>query len=184
MNLNKHKNKRNKLTYDASRIILKGVKELYAFVYKRTWDLTQYDKDVLEKYDLKKAEYVYIGSSDDVNLRRRCNTWKADIKRNKNVSEDIIKFINNLKKFYELETNYTTKEIEYLLYYNTSVIARCESLQSARKLEKHYTTNYHQDDSFGEILETQIILLSKKDSNLKEIKDGEVAVLKVKNKVA
>ena len=55
MNLNQYKNKRNKFTYDGNRIILRGSKELYPFVYKRIWDLTQYDRDVLESYGLNKA---------------------------------------------------------------------------------------------------------------------------------
>lgn len=184
MNLNKYRSKRMKFTYDSDsqsqRIIREGVRELYAFVYKRLYDLTKYDSEVLEKYELKRAKYVYLGSSNEINLRRRCSVWKADIKRNKNVSKDIIKFIKNLKRFYELETDYTVEEIDYLLYYNASIIARCENLQSARKLEEYFTTEYHQLDFYDEILEQHIILLSKKDSVLKDIKDDSIKLLQVK----
>ena len=68
MNLNKRRNKRNKFTYDGNQIILIGAKELYPFVYKRIWDLTQYDTKLLKQYGLEKSIYVYIGSSDKYNL--------------------------------------------------------------------------------------------------------------------
>jgi len=185
MNLNKCRNKRNKFTYDGNQIILIGAKELYPFVYKRIWDLTQYDTKLLKQYGLEKSIYVYIGSSDKYNLTSRCSDWKYKISTNrKNVSKEIRVFVSNLKLFYELETNYTAKEIEYLLYYNASVIARCKSLQGARKLEKQFTTNYHNMDFYGEILEQHTILLSKVDSNLTEVKDGAVKVLMDRKKIA
>lgn len=185
MNLNQYKNKRNKFTYDGNRIILRGSKELYPFVYKRIWDLTQYDRDVLESYGLNKAIYVYIGSSNKYNLNTRSSKWKYEILNNtKSVSKDIKAFIGKLKVFYELETSYTADEIDYLLYYNASIIARCESLQGARELEKHFTTKYHHNDFMGEILEQHTILLSKVDSNLIDIKDGAVKVLSDRKRIA
>jgi hypothetical protein len=185
MNLNQYKNKRNKFTYDGNRIILRGSKELYPFVYKRIWDLTQYDRDVLESYGLNKAIYVYIGSSNKYNLNTRSSKWKYEILNNtKSVSKDIKAFIGKLKVFYELETSYTAKQIDYLLYYNASIIARCESLQSARKLEKSFTTKYHNIDFYGEILEQHTILLSKVDSQLKDIKDGTITVLSDRKKIS
>lgn len=185
MNLNKHKNKRNKFTYDGKQIILRGAKELYPFVYKRIWDLTQYDTTVLESYGLTKAIYTYIGSSNKYNLNTRSGKWKYEILNNtSSVAKHIRAFINKLKVFYELETSYTAKEIDYLLYYNASIIARCESLQGARKLEKHFTTKYHHNDFMGEILEPHTILLSKVDSQLNEVKDGAVRVLRDRKKIA
>lgn len=185
MNLNKYKNKRNKFTYDGNQIILRSAKELYPFVYKRIWDLTQYDTTVLQSYGLNKALYTYIGSSNKYNLNTRSSKWKYEILNNtKSVAKHIREFIFKLKVFYELETSYTADEIDYLLYYNASVIARCESLQGARKLEKHFTTKYHHNDFIGDILEQYIILLSKVDSNLTEVKDGAIKVLRDRKKIA
>lgn len=186
MNLNKYKNKRNKLIYDGKKTIIKrGVKELYSFVYKRIWDLTQYDIKALEKYALKKAMYIYIGSSNKYNLNTRCSDWKYEIENNrKNASKEIRAFIGKLKLFYELETSYTAKEIDYLLYYNAEIIGRCKSLQGARKLEEHLTTEYHHKDFMGEILEQHTILLSKVDSNLKDVEDGAVKMLRDRKKIA
>ncbi len=185
MNLNKHKKKYHKLTYDGKKIITKGAKELYPFVYKRIWDLTQYDTNVLQSYGLNKALYIYIGSSNKYNLIDRCSRFRNSILNNRNnVSKDIRAFVGKLKVFYELETSYTAKEIDYLLYYNAEIIARCESLQGARKLEKYFTTEYHNLDFYGEILEQHTILLSKVDSNLKDVEDGAVKVIRDRQKIA
>ena len=65
MNLNK--NKRKKFTYDGKKIIKVGAKELYPFVYKRIWDLTEYDKELLISYGLKKAKYIRSGQFNETN---------------------------------------------------------------------------------------------------------------------
>lgn len=185
MNLNKHKKQYHKMRYDGQKIITKGKKELYAFVYKRTWDLTQYDANTLHSYGLYKAIYVYIGSSNRYNLNIRCNDWKYEIVNNRgNVSKEIREFIKKLNKFLELETDLTTKEIDNYLYFNAEIIYRCESLQGARKLEKYFTSQYHHLDFWGEILEQHIILLSKVDSNLVDINDSTVKIMKSRNKIA
>lgn len=174
-------NNKNKLTYEGDTLIKIGKKELYPFVYKRVWDLMQFDSIILKQYDLKKALYIYIGSSDKYNVVDRCSRFRNSVLNNRsNVAKNIREFISNLKNFYEQETNYTDKEIDYLLYYNANVIARCESREGAYKLEKHLNSNYHYLDSFGEILEQRTILLSKVDSNLKEVKEEGVKILKVK----
>lgn len=174
-------NNKNKFTYEEDKIIKVGAKELYPFVYKRIWDLTQFDSIILKQYDLEKAIYVYIGSCSKYNLKSRCSQFRNDINNNNsNVANPIRKFIGNFKNFLELEINYTAKEIDYLLYYNANVIARCESRDGAYKLEKHLNSKYHYLDSFGEILEERTILLSKVDSGLKEVKNGGVKMFEVK----
>ena len=174
MTVNKYRSKRIKYTYNGHKIIKKGTPELYSFVYKRVWDLTQYDRATLRKYGLSKAIYVYVGSSNKYNVNHRSSAWKHDITRDvKLVAKHIREFIQNLKTFYILETTLTATEIDQLLYYNAKVVARAESKQGARTLEKAYTTQYHQLDFYGDILDTQYILLSKVDSKLEEVsKDG------------
>lgn len=183
MNLNKHKKQYHKMKYDGKKIITIGKKELYAFVYKRTWDLTQYDANTLHSYGLCKAIYLYIGSSNKYNLKSRCNDWKYEIEHNRsNASKEIREFISKLKKFLELETDLTLKEIDNYLYYSADIIGRCESVQGARKLEKYFTSKYHHLDFFGEILEEHIILLSKVDSGLRDKKVDWIYELSVRNK--
>lgn len=170
-----------KFTYNGLRIIRIGKKEEYPFVYERDWDLTNYDQKLLGSYGLQKAIYIYIGSSGLYNLKARCSHWRYEIKRNnKCISKDIRNFIYNLERFYRLETRYTIKDIDELLYYNATVITRCTTLETARKLEKYLTNNYHSLDFIGEILEPQVILLSKKDSELVEKENKGVKYLKVK----
>ena len=175
MNLNK------KFKFDGNRIVKIGKKELYAFVYKRTFDLTIYEEKLLDRYDLKKTKYIYIGSSIKYNLRHRSAEWKRRIDlNNKSVAKNIRIFINNLKLFLENETDLTDEEINEYLYYNAEVIARCESLKGARGIETYYTSRYHQLDSFRDILEHQVILLSAKDSSLIEIEKDSIRMLKAK----
>ena len=182
MNINKNRKKSQRYTYDGTRIIKKGSKELYSFVYKRVWDLTQYDKKLLQNYGLEPCQYVYIGSSNKYNLNDRNSHWRYEILKNsKNVSKEIKLFLSKLKILYRLETRYTDDEINELLYYSSEIIARCESLQGARSVESHWTSYYHELDSLGEIKETPIILLSKKDSNLRENKNEVVSILRLRN---
>ena len=49
-----------KFIYDGERIIKVKNRELYHFVYRRTWGLTTYDQKVLENYGLRKSKYVYV----------------------------------------------------------------------------------------------------------------------------
>ena len=49
-----------------------------------------------------------------------------------------------------------------------------------RKLEKYFTSQYHDLEFWGDILDKPYILLSKKDSNLKEVRTGAFELLKVK----
>ena len=168
-----------KFTYDGQRIIKVKNRELYHFVYRRTWDLTIYDQKVLESYGLKKAKYVYVGQSNEKNVNIRNSKWKYEVKNDRNIVKEIPIFIKKLERFYESETKYNNRQIDNLLYYNAKVIARAESKQGALKLEKHFNGIYHDLDIMGEIMEQQIILLSKRDSAFKEIGNG-LKVLKVR----
>ena len=59
-------------------------------------------------------------------------------------------------------------------------MAIAESKQGALILEKYFTGKYHDLDLMGEILEQQIILLSKKDSPFREQDKNGIKVLKVR----
>ena len=169
MGLNKHRNKRNKYTYNGNKIIKKGEQELYSFIYERVWDLTEYDQEILSIYGLRKAKYVYVGSSSRYNLTDRSSCWRMHILNDSvYVAKHIRQFIRKLKAFYILETMLSATEIDNLLYYNATVITRAQSRETARTIERAFTTRYHYLDFYGDTLDTQYILLSKKDSNLKE----------------
>lgn len=169
-----------KFIYDGKRIIKVKTRELYHFIYERIWDLTIYDQKLLESYGLKKAKYVYVGQSNEKNVNIRNSKWKYEVENNRKVAKEIPIFIGNLKRFYAKETKYNNRQIDWLLYHNTKVIARTESKKGALKLEKHFNGIYHDLDIMGEILEQQIILLSKRDSAFKEIGKHSLKVLKAK----
>jgi hypothetical protein len=169
-----------KFIYDGTRIIKVKTKELYHFVYERIWDLTIYDQKLLESYGLKKAKYVYVGQSNEKNVNIRNSKWKYEVKNNRNIVKEIPIFIKKLERFYATETKYNNRQIDWLLYCNTKVIARTESKKSALKLEKYFTGIYHDLDFMGEILEQQIILLSKRDSAFREQGNSSMKVLKVR----
>ena len=97
-----------------------------------------------------------------------------------NVSKEIKQFIYNLEHFYTKETSYNNRQIDWLLYYNAKVIARAESKKGALKLEKYFTGKYHDLDFMGEILEKQIILLTKRDSGLREQDKNGIKLLKAR----
>ena len=91
---------------------------------------------------------------------------------------DLIRLLGNCSN--TSNYSYTDEEVDYLLYYNAKIISRCESYNTMRKLEKYFTSQYHDLEFWGDILDKPYILLSKKDSNLKEVRTGAFKLLKVK----
>lgn len=175
MTFNKYK-KRN-LIYDGTRIIKVGARELYSYVYRRTWNLTQSEMDQLEKYGLKQAKYIYIGQSSEIYPSDRTAKWKNNIENKHSINDDILEFIDNLKRFYKHELKYSDNMIDNILIPEAEIICRCESREIAKKLEKYFTGHYQFLASFYDSLETQYILLSDRDSNLKTIeKDGILTI--------
>lgn len=181
MNLNKFRKKHLKFNYDGKRIVQIGKKELYFFVYKRIWDLTKYNSELLEKYDLLKATYIYIGQSNKYNLKARCSDWRYELEKCRdNVAINTLVFIKNLSRFLKKETNLKESEIRQMLYYNAEILERHYTKSDAIRCEQEYNSNYYWNDIMGEILDSHTILLSKKDSNCKEIKDGALRILQYK----
>ena len=164
MGLNKRR-KYVKWVYDGERIVKIGKQELYPRVYRKFWNLSQYDTNILEKYNLKKAIYNYIGYSNEIYQSERHSKWFRNIRSKHHVKQDIITFLDNLERFYREELKYSEIEIKPI----EEILCRCESIEGAKKMEKVFTGHYH----FLSSLDTNHILLSDKDSSYKTIeKDG------------
>lgn len=168
MGLNKRR-RHVKWVYDGERIIKVGAKELYPRVYRKIWDLSQYDTNILEKYNLSTSIYNYIGYSNEKYQSERHSKWFRNIRNKHHVNQDIITFLANLERFYREELNYSEIEIKQNIKPSEEILCRCESKESAKKQEKIFTGHYH----FLSSLDSNHILLSDKDSSYKTIeKDG------------
>ena len=164
MGLNKRR-KYVKWVYDGERIVKIGKQELYPRVYRKFWNLSQYDTNILEKKKKKKAIYNYIGYSNEIYQSERHSKWFRNIRSKHHVKQDIITFLDNLERFYREELKYSEIEIKPI----EEILCRCESIEGAKKMEKVFTGHYH----FLSSLDTNHILLSDKDSSYKTIeKDG------------
>ena len=172
MGLNKRR-RHVKWVYDGEKIIKIGKQELYPRVYRKFWNLSQYDTNILEKYNLKKAIYNYVGYSNEIYQSERHSKWFGNIRSKHHVNQDIITFLFNLERFYREELKYSDTEINQNIKPKEEILCRCESIESAKKQEKYYTGHYHSSAFFGETLEDYHILLSDKDSSYRSIeKDG------------
>lgn len=100
-----------------------------AHVYVRNWDLLQYDKDILSRYNLEKLNYWYIGSTRETLAERRAKFKYQMINQEKSNSENSERyamnktsiFINNLIRFYRDELKLSENDIDKLVfnYYET-----------------------------------------------------------------
>ncbi|MDY6638833.1 hypothetical protein SQ459_19370 [Clostridioides difficile] len=154
------------------------------FVYKREYDLTGYDVDILQKYQLEQAIYIYVGSSCAYNIKARSSKWRYHIKtNNSSICHTIRNFIHNLELFYKRELRFSDNIIDDKLYYSNVVeFEEFETLEKARDIESALIGQYQFLDSVNHMLKQKIILLSNNDSMLHMVKSGSKASLKIKNK--
>lgn len=95
-----------------------------AYVYVRNWDLLQYDKDILSKYDLEKLNYWYIGSTQETLAERRAKFKYQMINQVKSEGEnsdcyvmnETSIFLNNLVRFYRDELKLSESDIDKLVF--------------------------------------------------------------------
>ena len=114
------------------------------FVYKREYDLTGYDVEILQKYELEQAIYVYVGSSCAYNMRARSSKWRYHIRtNNKSICCNIKNFIHNLELFYKMELKLSDNIINDKLYYsNIAEFEEFETLEKAREVESTIISQY------------------------------------------
>lgn len=152
-----------KIIYDGEKILAIGKQELYPRVYKRVWDLTQYNN--VEKYGLENKKYFYIGQTEQKYSSQRKQDLKAKSKKGYSINPVFQQFLINLKEFYKNELKYSDEVIEKIIIPNEEVICRCASKEMALRREKEITGYY----IFLSLIYNDYKILSNRDSCLKPI---------------
>lgn len=159
MNLNK--NRKVKFTYDGTKIIKKGAKELYPIVYLREFDFTNLSNYKSRKYGIDRKIYKYVGVSEDYNLRARTSKWT-----NKNVYKDN-KIGKLLRAIMQMERLITIKELNQYLEDQITVLKRCDTIKEAKRLERTLISiNMWQEQN------VDTICLNTRDNEV-EVKNGK-----------
>lgn len=145
------------------------------YTYERNYDLTVYKKEVLEKYGLTQANYIYVGFSKEINFRNRCTRWRNHILSNYHISKKVLDFIEKYKKFLENEMELDDKEINEKLFYNYKIKMRHDSEENARKMESDIIAYYQILEALNEYEHdrNKVFVLNDRDSTIK-IKDNMV----------
>lgn len=163
MKLNKNKKKFDRLTYDGSRIVKIGKKEVYPIVYVREFDFTNLNYYKSNKHGIHRAIHQYIGHSEDYNLIARTSKWT---RRNINLNNDKGKLLRALIEMYKFKN---IKELNKYVMDNTTILKRCDTVEDAKKLESTLISiNMYQDAN-----NKFIICLNERDEEVKISKDGK-----------
>lgn len=154
------------------------------FLYERTYDLTQYDENLLKKYNLERAIYKYVGSSSKYNLTARNSSLKYDVLNNtKFVNKKLKEFLNNLISFYKDELEIELEKIYDDIFYKSSrLLEYCKTLEEARQKEFDLINKYHVRSLLRTVDMKKVIILSTKDGGLKEIVKDDLISIEGKNK--
>ena len=143
--------------------------------YRRTYDLTSHDNDLLKKYNLEAKTYVYIGATTQKMYYRNAKWRYAILHNNSYVSKDIRSFMHNLKRYYKYELQMLNEEIDKQLFYTYDILAEVNNLQMLRELEQIVNASY----LTLELVNDDIVLLSKFDTKIK-IDDNRIVIKKNK----
>ena len=145
--------------------------------YKRAYDLSSHNKDLLEKYNLEQKEYVYVGATTKPMYYRNAKWRYAILHNNRYVSKEIRSFIHNLKRFYKYELHMLNEEIDKQLFYTYEILAETNDYQMLRELEQVTNASY----LMMEFINNDIVLLSKFDTKIKI--DNNKIVIKNNHKI-
>lgn len=146
-------------------------------LYQREYDLTEYNSNILKKYNLEKKRYIYVGATIQKMYDRNAK-WRYSISNNSFcVSKEIKQFIYNLKRFYKYELDMLDDEIDKKLFYEYDVLAQTNDFNILRELEQVTNASY----LTMEFINEDIVLLSKHDTKIKI--DNDKIVIKNNYKI-
>lgn len=135
------------------------------FVYKREYDLTGYDVDILQKYQLEQAIYIYVGSSCAYNIKARSSKWRHHI---------------NIGQYQFLDSvNYMLKQKIILLSNNDSALRMVKNgSQVSLKIKNKYIEKHKNKP----IMRYHINCQFNTDGSVKSITQEFEPILELSNK--
>lgn len=110
------------LNYTIKNLMELKKEDIEGVTYIRKWNLSNYDKDMLEDYKLFDIEYIYVGHSGEKNFKTRTSKWKHNIKNYPQmVDKEVVKFYNRYKKLMLTEYEMSEEDFDNLFFYNSEV---------------------------------------------------------------
>ena len=139
MNLNKHKTKKTKLTYDGNKIIKKSI------LYIRELDFTNLSYYKSDKYGIKRTIYKYPGVSDET-LGTRTSKWtRKNIDKNNKIGK-LLRSIMNMENMSNI------KELNKYLMESTTILRRYYTREQAEYNERTcISINLFEQANYGTI---------------------------------
>ncbi len=127
------------------------LKKVTPYCYKRIFDLTMFNKELLKCYGLEPAKYYYIGSSE-LAINERNSRWKSHVVADYHIDRNVLDFIKKYKMFLEHQ-----------------------SIENARKFENDLIGHYQMLQAINSTIsiKDRVFILNSRGSSVK-IKNGKV----------
>lgn len=110
------------LNYTIKNLMELKQEEIKGITYIRHWDLSNYDKNMLEEYKLFDIEYIYVGVTGESNFKNRTCKWKHNIKNYPYmVDKEVVLFYNRYKKMMIEEYEMSEDDFDEFFFYNSEV---------------------------------------------------------------
>ncbi|GAA0093435.1 hypothetical protein UT300009_34660 [Paraclostridium bifermentans] len=144
-------------------------------VYKRVMDLRNEDLVLLEKYGLKKAQYIYVGECEELRIKQRTRDFIYKIKNRTDESKKEIHIeletaivYQNIIRFYKEQKGMTQQQSEkYLFKREETFIIEHRNLnteQEAKLLEQKLYHKYLTENKIS----NELVVLKNRNSQLYE----------------
>lgn len=150
------------------------LKKVTPYCYRRAFDLTMFDKELLKCYSLEQAKYYYIGSSN-IAQNERNSRWKSHIVAGYHIDKNVLDFMNKYKTFLEEQSDMDIKEIDKLLFDTLEIVSQHQSIENSKIFESDLIGHYQMLQATNETrsIKDRIFILNSHGSSVK-IKDRKV----------
>lgn len=165
-----------------------SIKESDKYItYKRVTDLIKEDAEVLKKYDLRQAKYIYVGQCGESEIDDRHSKFRYDVLNkgngNKNITFNIENAIiyRNIIRFFIEQKQMSQKEVENYLFRSEDCFIITDNGLTKEESEAKEETLYHSYLAESGMTD-RIVLLKNRDSQLFE-KDNSIKLKNSKKQV-